>query len=81
MSSFRTQKTWYARELAWRRERAWQTAEEQILPLLERNPHVKRIFDENEEVLRLGRAKDVVDKTRQAVLSGSTGELERYIKR
>ncbi|KAF7193671.1 hypothetical protein HII31_05017 [Pseudocercospora fuligena] len=68
------------RELTWRRERAWQTAEEQIEPLLLRNPHVKEIVDQIVEVLHQGRAKDVVDKVRQAVLSGSIGELERYIQ-
>ena len=69
------------KELAWRREKAWQTAQDQIQPLLERNPHVKAIFDQNLEILQRGRAKDVVEKLRQAVLSGSTGELERYIDR
>ena len=53
---------------------------EQLQPTLERNPRVKRIVDENLEVLRQGRAKEVAEKIRHAVMSGSNGELERYIK-
>ncbi|KAI5365810.1 hypothetical protein Slin14017_G034500 [Septoria linicola] len=68
------------RELAWRKEKAWQAAIEQLQPLLDRNPHVHAIFTQNLGILQQGRAKDVMEKVRQAVLSGSTGELDRYIK-
>ena len=44
------------------------------------NPQVKRIVDENMNTLRQPRAKEVSEKIRQAVMSGSTGELERYVK-
>lgn len=69
-----------ARQIKSRSEQAWYVAMEQMQPMLERNPRVKRIVDENVDTLRQGRAKEVSDKIRQAVMSGSTGELERYIK-
>ncbi|KAK4619384.1 hypothetical protein CLAFUW4_11020 [Fulvia fulva] len=69
-----------AQEIRQRSDRAWSLAMEQLQPALERNPRVKRIVDENLETLRQGRAKEVAEKIRQAVMSGSNGEFERYIK-
>lgn len=69
-----------ARHIKSRSEQAWYAAMEQMQPMLERNPQVKRIVDENMNTLRQARAKEVSEKIRQAVMSGSTGELERYVK-
>ncbi|KAF2167135.1 hypothetical protein M409DRAFT_22567 [Zasmidium cellare ATCC 36951] len=69
-----------ARHIKSRSEQAWYVAMEQMQPMLDRNPRVKRIVDENIDTLRQARAKEVSEKIRQAVMSGSTGELERFIK-
>ncbi|EME41352.1 hypothetical protein DOTSEDRAFT_134841, partial [Dothistroma septosporum NZE10] len=63
-------------------DRAWSFAMEQLRPTLEHNPRVKRIVEENLETLRQGRAKEVAEKIRQAIMSDSIAELEleRYIK-
>lgn len=69
-----------ARHIKSRSEQAWYAAMEQMQSMLERNPGVGRIVNENIDTLRQGRAKEVSEKIRQAVMRGSTGELERYIK-
>lgn len=69
-----------AQEIKFRNEQAWTRSWEQIQALLERNPRVKTIADANIDTLRQGRAKEVAEKIKQAVWTGSTGELERYIK-
>ncbi|CAK4030475.1 Hypothetical predicted protein [Lecanosticta acicola] len=69
-----------ARQIKARNELAWARSWEQMQVLLERNPHVKKIADDNIETLKQGRAKQVAEKIKQAVWSGHTGELERYIK-
>lgn len=69
-----------AQEIKFRNEQAWARSWEQIQALLERNPRVKTIADANIDTLRQGRAKEVAEKIKQAVWTGSTGELERYIK-
>lgn len=69
-----------ARQIKSRSQQAWFVAMDQMQHILERNPRVKCIVDDNMDTSRQGRAKEVSDKIRQAVMSGSTGELERYIK-
>lgn len=61
-------------------DKSWESGYEQIKPLLEKNPQVKKFFEQNIDTLKSGHVTDVVEKVRNAVQSGSTSGLENYVQ-
>jgi hypothetical protein len=61
-------------------EKAFNQGFEQIKPILEKNPTVKKLVDENMDTLKQGNVTEVIQKVRDAVSSGSTEQLDSYIK-
>lgn len=61
-------------------EKAFDQGFEQVKPMLEKNPKVKQLVEENMETLKQGNVSDVVQKVREAVTSGSTDKLQSYLQ-
>ncbi|KAF2757553.1 hypothetical protein EJ05DRAFT_538732 [Pseudovirgaria hyperparasitica] len=61
-------------------DKAYQEGKEQVKPYLEKSPKVKQLIEENEEALKQGNIKELWDKIRNAVESGDTEEIEKYVK-
>ncbi|WPH03542.1 SAC1-recessive suppressor of secretory defect [Acrodontium crateriforme] len=61
-------------------EQASKQAMEQVKPLLEKNPEVKKLVDENMEKLKNGNILETVNKIREAISKGDTKDLEKYFK-
>lgn len=61
-------------------EKAFNQGIEQLQPMLEKNPQIKKFVEENKDALKQGNAAEVVEKVRSAISSGSTEQLESYIK-
>lgn len=68
-------------ELKKLRDQAWQQGYEQIKPQLENSPQVEKLIEENADTLKNGNITEALDKVRQAVSSGDTGNLEQYVQR
>lgn len=58
---------------------AFQKGYEQLQPQLEKAPQVKRLLDENQDVLQSGNFSELASRVTQAVSSGNTLQLEKYI--
>lgn len=61
-------------------EKAFDQGLEQVKPMLEKNPKIKKLVDDNIETLKQGNVSDVVEKVRKSVSSDSTEALESYIQ-
>lgn len=59
---------------------AFQKALDQAKPMLEKNPKLKQLVDQNSDLLKQGNVSDIFSKISDAVKSGSSGDLEQYIK-
>lgn len=61
-------------------DEAWKKGMEQAKPLLDKNPRVKKLLEENADALRQGNAGELFNRARKAVESGDTGDLENYVR-
>lgn len=61
-------------------DEAWNKGLEQARPLLDKNPRIKKLIEENADALRQGDAKELFNRARKAVESGDTGDLEGYVR-
>lgn len=55
--------------------------DEQIKPMLNDNPKVKQMVEDNMQTLRQGNIAQIVSTVQSAVKSGDTGDLEKYIQK
>ncbi|KAK1756438.1 hypothetical protein QBC47DRAFT_379951 [Echria macrotheca] len=62
-------------------DQAWQKALEQGKPYLDKNPQVKKLIEENQDMLKQGNATELFNKVKEAVESGNIGNLEDYVKK
>lgn len=60
-------------------EEAWSKGLEQAKPLLDKNPKVKELIENNADVLKKGNAKEIFERASKAVSSGNLGDLEGYV--
>ena len=61
-------------------KQAWDKGYDQVKPVLERNPQLKKLIDENKDALMSGSATELFPKLRDALTTGNTGDLEKYVK-
>jgi hypothetical protein len=61
-------------------DEAWKKGMEQAKPLLEKNPKVKEMVEQNKDALKSGNFGELFDKVKKAAESGDTGDLEKYVK-
>jgi hypothetical protein len=61
-------------------DEAWKKGMEQAKPLLEKNPKIKEMVEQNKDALMQGNFKELFEKVKKAVESGETGDLEKYVK-
>jgi hypothetical protein len=61
-------------------DEAWKKGMEQAKPYLDKNPKVKELVEENADKLKQGNVQELYQKIKKAVESGSTGDLESYVK-
>jgi gas vesicle protein len=61
-------------------DEAWQKGMEQAKPLLEKNPKIKELVEQNADALKKGNAGELFDKVKSSIESGDTGDLEKYVK-
>ncbi|TVY88575.1 hypothetical protein LAWI1_G006277 [Lachnellula willkommii] len=61
-------------------DEAWKKGLEQAQPYLEKNPEVKKIVEENADALKQGNVSQVFEKVKDAVSSGNTDELKKYVQ-
>lgn len=62
-------------------DEAWSKGLEQAKPLLEKNPKVKSLVEDNADALKQGNAKELFETVKRAVESGDVGNLQDYIKK
>ncbi|CAF9909078.1 MAG: hypothetical protein HETSPECPRED_008820 [Heterodermia speciosa] len=60
--------------------KVWDKGMEQAKPYLDKSPKVKELVEKNASDLKKGNVNELYGKIKDAVQSGSTGELEKYIK-
>lgn len=61
-------------------EKAFDEGFEQLAPLLDKNPQVKKFVEQNVQTLKQsGNVSEAVEQVRSALSSGSTKELEKYV--
>ena len=60
--------------------KVWDKGMEQAKPYLDKSPKVKELVEKNASDLKKGNVNELFGKIKDAVQSGSTGELEKYIK-
>ena len=53
---------------------------EQVKPMLEKNPQVKKFVEENMDTLKQGNVGEAVSAVQKAISSGSTKDLESYVQ-
>jgi len=61
-------------------DEAWKKGIEQAKPYLDKNPQVKKMVEENKDSLMKGNMGELWEKVRDAVNSGKTDDLEKYVK-
>lgn len=61
-------------------DQAWQKAMEQAKPYLEKNPRLKELVEANKSELMRGNTMELVQKLKDAVSSGQTGDVEKYVQ-
>lgn len=60
-------------------EQAWKKGMEQAKPYLDKNPEVKKMIENNADALRKGNAMELFNRAKQAVESGNTEDLQKYV--
>ncbi|KAF2645248.1 hypothetical protein P280DRAFT_115520 [Massarina eburnea CBS 473.64] len=61
-------------------DEAWKKGMEQAKPYLDKNPQVKKLVEENADLLKQGNVQDLYQKVRKAVESGDLGDLKSYVE-
>jgi len=61
-------------------DEAWKKGIEKAKPYLDKNPKVKELVEENKDSLMKGNMGELWEKVKKAVDSGSTEDLEKYVK-
>ncbi|TLS29068.1 hypothetical protein PpBr36_02011 [Pyricularia pennisetigena] len=61
-------------------DEAWKKGLEQVKPLLEKNPKIKELVENNADALKKGNVTELISKAKSAVDSGDAGDLEKYVK-
>ncbi|KAK0711798.1 hypothetical protein B0H67DRAFT_647144 [Lasiosphaeris hirsuta] len=62
-------------------EEVWEKGMEQAKPYLDKNPQVKKLIEENQDILKKGNATDLFKQVKSAVEKGDTSKLEDYVKK
>ncbi|KAK0354343.1 hypothetical protein LTR59_013036 [Friedmanniomyces endolithicus] len=60
-------------------DQAWHKGYEQLQPMLEKNPQVKKMLEENKDMLTSGNFAELSSAVTAAVTGGNTLQLEKYI--
>ena len=60
-------------------DEAWKRGLEEAKPLLDKNPKVKELVENNADALRQGNATELFEKAKKAIESGDLGGLEGYV--
>lgn len=60
-------------------DEAWSKGLEQAKPVLDKNPKVKELIENNKDALKQGNAKELFDRARDAASSGNLNDLEGYV--
>jgi len=60
--------------------KAWEKGMEQAKPYLDKSPKVKELIEKNTSSLKQGNVTELYSKIKDAVQSGSTENLEHYVK-
>merc|ERR1712000_696185 len=60
-------------------DEAWNKAYEQAKPVLEKNPKVKEINENNADALKQGNAKELFEKAKSSIDSGNVDDLKKYV--
>lgn len=61
-------------------DEAWMKGMEQVKPLIEKNPKLKELLENNADALKKGNVSELFSKAKSAVESGDMGDLEKYVK-
>lgn len=59
-------------------DQAWKKGLEQAKPMLDKNPEVKKLVEENADALKQGNVAELFEKVKSAVSSGNVDELKEY---
>ncbi|KAI5259535.1 hypothetical protein E4T42_00227 [Aureobasidium subglaciale] len=62
-------------------DQAWQKGLDQAKPYFDKNPKIKELIENNADALKQGNAKELFEKVKSGVESGSTGDLEGYVNK
>ena len=60
-------------------DKAWNEGMEQAKPMLDKNPKIKQLVEENAETLKQGNAAQLFQKVSESVQSGNIDDLQSYI--
>ncbi|KAJ6256310.1 hypothetical protein Dda_8808 [Drechslerella dactyloides] len=60
-------------------DEAWKKGLKEAKPLLDKNPEVKKIIEENTESLKQGNAQELFSKVKDAVNSGNLDDLKTFV--
>ncbi|KAK6435260.1 hypothetical protein LTR95_008551 [Oleoguttula sp. CCFEE 5521] len=60
-------------------DKLWQEGLEQAKPMLDKQPELKKLIEENADVLKKGNVGEALQRLQKAVQSGDFGDLEKYI--
>lgn len=61
-------------------DEAWDKGMENVKPMLEKKPEVKKMVEQNMDVLKGGNVTEAVEKVKSAAESGDTGDLQKYVE-
>lgn len=62
-------------------DKAWKEGLDQAKPLLDKNPKVKQMIEENADALKQGNAAELFKKVKDSVQSGNMDDLQGYISK
>ncbi|KAB5585010.1 hypothetical protein GE09DRAFT_11414 [Coniochaeta sp. 2T2.1] len=62
-------------------DQAWQKGLEQAKPYLDKNPELKKLVEENADLLKEGNATELFKRVQDAAQSGKLGDLEEYVNK
>jgi len=72
------EKTQQLRQLG---DKVWEKGLEQAKPYLDKNPKIKELVTENQDLLKQGNASALFKQVKTAAESGNVGNLEDYVKK
>lgn len=61
-------------------DEAWNKAYEEAKPLLEKNPKVKELIENNTDALKQGNVKELFEKAKSSIDSGKVDDLKKYVE-